>query len=88
VDGIRTLDENIADVVGLKEAYLAYQRYVSKRGREPRLPGMEQYSQEQLFFLAYANVSRTITAIIDIVNPTRISLVNVFLMCLITLLRN
>lgn len=61
MDGIQTLDENIADVVGLKEAYFAYQRYVSKRGQEPRLPGMEQYSPEQLFFLAYANVSITIT---------------------------
>lgn len=24
-------------------------------GREPRLPGLEQYSPEQIFFLAYAN---------------------------------
>jgi len=57
VNGVLTLDESIADVVGLKEAYYAYQRYVDVHGQEPRLPGMERYSHEQLFFLGYANVS-------------------------------
>lgn len=57
LNGNLTLDENIADIVGVKEAYYAYQRYVDKHGQEPRLPGMEQYNPEQLFFLGYANVS-------------------------------
>jgi len=57
VDGHKTLDENKADIAGLKEAYFAYQRYVNIHGQEPRLPGMERYSPEQLFFLGYANVS-------------------------------
>jgi len=57
VNGTSTLSENIADIAGLKEAYYAYQRYVEIHGQEPRLPGLERYSQEQLFFLGYANVS-------------------------------
>ncbi|CAI6352115.1 unnamed protein product [Macrosiphum euphorbiae] len=55
VNGVQTLDENIADISGLKEAYYAYRRYVEVHGQEPRLPGMEHYSHEQLFFLGYAN---------------------------------
>ncbi|XP_025196928.1 neprilysin-2-like [Melanaphis sacchari] len=55
VNGAITLDENIADITGLKEAYYAYLRYVDMHGQEPRLPGLEHYSQEQLFFLGYAN---------------------------------
>ncbi|KAE9532529.1 hypothetical protein AGLY_009610 [Aphis glycines] len=55
VNGTQTLGENIADIAGLKEAYYAYLRYVEIHGQEPRLPGLERYSQEQLFFLAYAN---------------------------------
>ncbi|VVC39607.1 Metallopeptidase, catalytic domain,Peptidase M13, C-terminal domain,Peptidase M13,Peptidase M13, N- [Cinara cedri] len=54
VNGNQTLNENIADVVGLKESYFAYLRYVEKHGQEPRLPGMEKYNSEQLFFLGYA----------------------------------
>ncbi|XP_026804476.1 neprilysin-2-like [Rhopalosiphum maidis] len=55
INGEKTLDENIADITGLKEAYYAYRRYVDIHGQEPRLPGLERYSQEQLFFLGYAN---------------------------------
>ncbi|XP_025418911.1 neprilysin-21-like isoform X2 [Sipha flava] len=54
-NGNVTLDENIADITGLKEAYFAYQRFLDIHGQEPRLPGLEQYNQEQIFFLGYAN---------------------------------
>lgn len=60
IDGLQTLNENIADIIGLKEAYFAYQRYVDVHGKESRLPSLERYSPEQLFFLGYANVSMII----------------------------
>ncbi|XP_050538389.1 endothelin-converting enzyme 1-like isoform X2 [Daktulosphaira vitifoliae] len=55
LDGVLTLDENIADILGLKQAYFAYQRYVKAEGKEPRLPGLEKYTNEQLFFIGYAS---------------------------------
>jgi len=53
-----TLDENIADNGGLREALLAYRKFVDDFGEEPKLPGFEQYSNEQMYYLAFANVSR------------------------------
>lgn len=48
--------ENIADNGGLREALLAYFKYVERNGEEPRLPGLEEYTTSQLFFLANANI--------------------------------
>jgi len=51
-----TQNENIADIGGLSHAYMAYQKYVSKHGTEKRLPGLEDLSPEQLFFVGFASV--------------------------------
>lgn len=51
-----TQNENIADIGGLSHAYMAYQKYVSKHGAENRLPGLEDLSPEQLFFVGFASV--------------------------------
>ncbi|KAK7869215.1 hypothetical protein R5R35_001157 [Gryllus longicercus] len=57
VDGEQTLGENIADNGGLREAFQAYKRYKTRLGHnEPKLPGLERYNGEQLFFLSFANV--------------------------------
>jgi len=48
--------ENIADNVGIREAFRAYQNYVSLHGREARLPGLEQYTPEQIFFISFGNI--------------------------------
>ncbi|CAL4099551.1 unnamed protein product, partial [Meganyctiphanes norvegica] len=56
LNGINTQGENIADNGGIREAYMAYQKYIERNGPEPRLPGLEQYSPEQLFFLSNANI--------------------------------
>uniref|UniRef100_A0A8R1E4N7 Endothelin-converting enzyme 1 n=1 Tax=Caenorhabditis japonica TaxID=281687 RepID=A0A8R1E4N7_CAEJA len=45
------LYENIADHVGLKVAYDAWKANGNKQSE--RIPGLQQYSQDQLFFLAY-----------------------------------
>ncbi|XP_050540136.1 neprilysin-4-like [Daktulosphaira vitifoliae] len=56
VNGLLTQNENIADIGGLSHAYLAYQKYISKHGTENRLPGLEDLTPEQLFFVGFASI--------------------------------
>ncbi|CAK1542937.1 unnamed protein product [Leptosia nina] len=56
VDGKKTLGENIADNGGVKEAYAALTKHLRKGGPELKLPGFEDFSSEQLFFLSYGNL--------------------------------
>lgn len=53
-----TLDENIADNGGIREALIAYRKFVATHGEELKLPGLEEFSNEQMYYLAFANVSR------------------------------
>lgn len=57
INGERTLGENIADNGGIREAFIAYKMYTKMFGQEPTLPGFEEYTAEQLFFLSFGNVS-------------------------------
>jgi len=57
VNGINTQGENIADNGGLREAFRAYLKYQNRIPDEQLLPGLTQYSPEQLFFLGFAHVS-------------------------------
>lgn len=56
VNGINTQGENIADNGGIREAYRAYQRLKARSSNQQALPGLVDYSQEQLFFLGFAQV--------------------------------
>ncbi|XP_026812651.1 neprilysin-11-like isoform X1 [Rhopalosiphum maidis] len=56
INGQMTQNENIADIGGLSHAYMAYQKYVLKHGVENRLPGLEDLSAEQLFFIGFASI--------------------------------
>lgn len=56
VNGMNTQGENIADNGGIKEAFRAYRRWTKDHGREARLPGLAEYSPEQLFWISAANI--------------------------------
>uniref|UniRef100_A0A7I4Z3Z3 Peptidase M13 domain containing protein n=1 Tax=Haemonchus contortus TaxID=6289 RepID=A0A7I4Z3Z3_HAECO len=53
-NGATTQGENIADLGGQQAAYNAYQQYIKELGHEElRLPGLEQYSPNQIFWITY-----------------------------------
>ena len=56
INGIISQGENIADNGGIRQAFRAYKNYVAVNGAEPRLPGLERFTPEQLFFISYANI--------------------------------
>ena len=56
MNGENTQGENIADSGGVHESFLAYAKTVAADGTEGTLPGLE-HTAEQLFFLAYAQVT-------------------------------
>lgn len=52
---MNTQGENIADNGGIKEAYRAYQQWVTDNGHEQQLPGLN-FSPNQLFWISSAHV--------------------------------
>jgi putative endopeptidase len=55
VNGKLTLGENIGDLGGLKIAYVAMQKSMAQKGRQPNIDG---FTPEQRFFLGWAQVWR------------------------------
>ncbi|KAJ4991672.1 Endothelin-converting enzyme 1-like protein 1 [Stagonosporopsis vannaccii] len=54
VNGRLTLGENIADAGGLSASYQAWKRRAHKKPNQD-LPGLEHFTQDQLFFVTYSN---------------------------------
>lgn len=55
--GNQTAGENIADTMGLEAVWGAYHRRLRQCNRpDPLLPGLEKFSSNQTFFLAFANL--------------------------------
>ncbi|XP_017787639.1 PREDICTED: membrane metallo-endopeptidase-like 1 [Habropoda laboriosa] len=55
--GNQTVGENIADSMGLQAVFRAYKRRERECGKpDPALPGLEQFTNDQNFFLSFANL--------------------------------
>ncbi|RZF32454.1 hypothetical protein LSTR_LSTR013398 [Laodelphax striatellus] len=54
VNGLLTLGENMADNGGLQQAYLAYKKSLENGNLDFKLPGFENYTSDQLFFMGFA----------------------------------
>ncbi|KAK3898313.1 hypothetical protein C8A05DRAFT_38101 [Staphylotrichum tortipilum] len=57
VDGLATLGENLSDAGGLRAAYDAWvaERKAMPATWDQKLPGLEKFTSEQMFFIAYAS---------------------------------
>lgn len=57
VDGLATLGENLSDAGGLRAAYDAWvaERKAMPDSWDQKLPGLEKFTSEQMFFIAYAS---------------------------------
>ncbi|KAK9870256.1 hypothetical protein WA026_006342 [Henosepilachna vigintioctopunctata] len=56
VNGKKTLGENIADNGGLSHSFVAYKNFKKRVGSEPMLPGFEDFTLDQLFFIAFGSI--------------------------------
>lgn len=52
LNGTQTQGENIADVGGLRQAYHAYVNWAKKNPKEPKLPGLVNFTPQQMFWIA------------------------------------
>jgi predicted metalloendopeptidase len=56
INPLLSLGENVADSAGIKLAKMAYEYYAKQVLKESPLPGFAQFSPQQLFYIAFAQV--------------------------------
>ncbi|KAJ8664438.1 hypothetical protein QAD02_006100 [Eretmocerus hayati] len=54
-NAMAAVGENIADSEGLRQAYLAYELWLTNHSQESKLEGLSDFSPKQMFWLSYAN---------------------------------
>ncbi|XP_050295817.1 neprilysin-2 isoform X1 [Anthonomus grandis grandis] len=60
LNGVNTQGENIADIGGIKESYLAYRKWIERNGEEAYLPGLK-YNGRQMFWVSAASIWCSVT---------------------------
>ncbi|XP_011135122.3 endothelin-converting enzyme 1-like [Harpegnathos saltator] len=55
INGLLTRNENVADNIGLEIAFATFKKLLLTAGPQPKLPGLTNLTDEQLFFLSYVN---------------------------------
>ncbi|KAI9003750.1 hypothetical protein BC832DRAFT_90147 [Gaertneriomyces semiglobifer] len=53
INGTFTLGENLSDAVGINSSFRGYKSL--NLGDEPRIPGLEEFTSDQMFFISYAS---------------------------------
>uniref|UniRef100_T1IH90 Peptidase M13 C-terminal domain-containing protein n=1 Tax=Strigamia maritima TaxID=126957 RepID=T1IH90_STRMM len=56
VDGLFTVGENIPDNTGLHAAFNAYKAWIKMQKIEKQLPGLAEFTPEQIFFISYGYI--------------------------------
>lgn len=59
MNGVITQGENVADNGGVREGYRAYKNFLKRSmdgKEEPKLPGLQKYTNDQLFFISFSQV--------------------------------
>ena len=56
MNGENCVGENIADNGDIRASFRTYMNTKESLGKEPALPGLTQFTNEQMFFISYAQV--------------------------------
>uniref|UniRef100_T1IL63 Peptidase M13 C-terminal domain-containing protein n=1 Tax=Strigamia maritima TaxID=126957 RepID=T1IL63_STRMM len=56
VDGLVTVGENAPDNIGMQAAFNAYNAWIKMHKKEKRLPGLVDFTPEQIFFISFAYI--------------------------------
>jgi predicted metalloendopeptidase len=65
LNGNTTRSEDIADIAGTELAFLAYRQWLKVHGDERRLPLLDKYTTEQMFFISFGQVEKFVQSIFD-----------------------